>query len=103
MCSSDLVLQPPKRGLFGGRPAHNPLEGVGSYRFLHDTKNWTAEEICLAYCLTEPSIATVLVTSDDPEHLAQLAAVPDRDMPPGLAAQVEMARFAPTNSQSAAG
>ena len=66
-------------------------------------KGWTAEEICLAYCLTEPSIASVLVECEDPEHLAALAAVPDRDMPPGLAAQVEMARFAPMNDQSATG
>jgi aryl-alcohol dehydrogenase-like predicted oxidoreductase len=98
------AIAPRPRGLFGGKPANaSPLDGVGSYRFLHDTKNWTAEEICLAYCLTEPSLATVLVECDDPEHLAQLAAVPDREMPPGLAAQVEMARFAPMNDQSAAG
>jgi aryl-alcohol dehydrogenase-like predicted oxidoreductase len=102
--STEASLQPRSRGLFGGRAANSsPLDGVGSYRFLHDTKNWTAEEICLAYCLTEPSLATVLVESDDPEHLSRLAAVPDREMPPGLAAQVEMARFAPMSDKSAAG
>ena len=101
--STEAQLQPRSRGLFGGRSNSSPLDGVGSYRFLHDTKNWTAEEICLAYCLTEPSLATVLVESDDPEHLARMAAVPEREMPPGLAAQVEMARFAPMNDKSAAG
>lgn len=100
----EATIAPRPRGLFGGKPANaHPLEGVGSYRFLHDTKGWTAEEICLAYCLTEPSLATVLVECDDPEHLAKMAEVPDRDMPPGLAAQVEMARFAPMNDKSAAG
>ena len=102
--TTEAQLQPRSRGLFGGRAANSsPLDGVGSYRFLHDTKNWTAEEICLAYCLTEPSLATVLVESEDPEHLARLAAVPDREMPPGLAAQVEMARFAPMSDKAATG
>jgi aryl-alcohol dehydrogenase-like predicted oxidoreductase len=101
---TEAVIQPKSRGWFGGKAAGaSPLEGVGSYRFLHATKGWTAEEICLAYSLTEPSLATVLVESDDPEHLARLAAVPDRDMPPGLAAQVEMARFAPMNEKTGTG
>ncbi len=87
--------------LFGGSKEPHPLQGVGTYRFLHQTKNWTAEEICLAYTLTEPSVATALIECSDPQHLAALAAVPDRDMPPGLAAQVEMARFGPTKDQQA--
>ncbi len=84
-----------RRGLFGGpkEPESNPLAGMGTYTFLHQTRNWTAEEICLAYALTEPTLSTVLVECTDPQHLASLAAVPDRDMPPGLGAQVEMARF----------
>jgi aryl-alcohol dehydrogenase-like predicted oxidoreductase len=87
--------------LFGGKADQHPLDGVGTYRFLHQTKNWTAEEICLAYTLTEPSVATALIECTDPEHLAALASVPDRDMPPGLAAQVEMARFGPSKDQQA--
>jgi aryl-alcohol dehydrogenase-like predicted oxidoreductase len=88
-------------GLLGLGKERHPLEGVGTYKFLHQTKQWTAEEICLAYCMTEPAIATILVETADPEHLASLAAVPDRDMPPGLAAQVEMARFGPLKDKAA--
>jgi aryl-alcohol dehydrogenase-like predicted oxidoreductase len=93
------LAQPVRRGLFGGRAAvaaaPHPLSGVGGYGFLHQTKNWTAEEICLAYALTDTSLSTVLVETADLDHFAALAAVPDRDMPPGLAAQIEMARFSP--------
>jgi len=92
--------QPVRRGLFGGaRPAAtvqaDPLAGVGGYAFLHQTKNWTAEEICLAYALTETAVASVMVEATDADRLRKLAAVPERDLPPGLAAQIEMARFSP--------
>lgn len=92
-----------KRGLFGFGKSRDdsPLQGMGTYAFLHQTPNWTAEEVCLAYALTEPSLSTILVESVDPAHLAALAAIPDRDMPPGLAAQVEMARFGPAGAKSA--
>jgi aryl-alcohol dehydrogenase-like predicted oxidoreductase len=92
-----------RRGLFGGvvKPDDaSPLSGMGTYQFLHKTKNWTAEEICLSYALTEPSLSTILVESTDPAHFSALAAVPDRDMPPGLAAQVEMARFGPGTAKT---
>jgi aryl-alcohol dehydrogenase-like predicted oxidoreductase len=87
---------PKKRGLFGAaiaREEPNPLEGAGTYAFLHQTRNWTAEELCLAYAIMEPTVSTVLIRAPDLERLAQLASVPDRDLPPGMAAQVEMARF----------
>lgn len=79
-------------GLGGGRPKADPLAGAGTFAFLHRTSGWTAEEICLAYAMTEPSMASIIVSADRPERLETLAAVPERDLPPGLAAQVEMAR-----------
>jgi aryl-alcohol dehydrogenase-like predicted oxidoreductase len=89
----------PKRGLFGNikQAISEPtaLQGAGTYNFLHKTKNWTAEEICLSYALTEPALSSILIRCTDPAHLSAIAAVPDRDMPPGLAAQIEMARFSP--------
>jgi aryl-alcohol dehydrogenase-like predicted oxidoreductase len=88
---------PRKRGLFGvlsGAPEPHPLSGAGTYAFLHETPQWTAEELCLAYAQMEPNIASVMIRAADSERLAALAAVPDRDLPPGLAAQVEMAGFA---------
>ena len=36
----------------------------------------------------------MLIEASDVERLNTLAQVPDRDMPPGLAAQIEMARIA---------
>lgn len=88
-----------KKGFFGfgkspSRPAHDPLAGVGTFAFLHQTPGWTAEAICLAYSLTDPSIASVMIQAPDVERLNLLAMVPDRDLPPGLAAQIEMARVA---------
>ncbi|MBA3999227.1 aldo/keto reductase [Brevundimonas sp.] len=84
----------PRKGLFGlgGRPKHDPLAGAGTFAFLHQTHGWSAEHICLAFALTDPSIATVLVDAPDSERIEALAAVPERDLPPGLAAQIEMAR-----------
>ncbi len=72
----------------------NPLAGVGTYAFLDTTANWSSEEICLAYALTDLKIATIQVEPTSDQHLATLAAVGDREMPSGLSAQVEMARFA---------
>jgi aryl-alcohol dehydrogenase-like predicted oxidoreductase len=71
------------------------LAGMGSYAFLDRTHGWDAEEICIAYALTEPALATVQIEPASAARLEQLAGVPDREMPPGLAAQIEMARFAP--------
>ncbi len=83
----------PKTGILNRA---NPLAGVGTYRFLDKTKGWAAEEICLAHALTEPALATVQIVADRAERIEALASVPERDMPPGVSAQIEMARFAPT-------
>lgn len=88
-----------KKGFFGfgkpgGRSKSDPLAGAGTFSFLHKTANWPAEAICLAYALTDPAVSSVLIEASDVERLNTLAQVPDRDMPPGLAAQIEMARIA---------
>ncbi|RZJ46776.1 MAG: oxidoreductase [Brevundimonas sp.] len=88
-----------KKGFFGfgksgGRTKSDPLAGAGTFAFLHQTNAWTAEAICLAYSLTDPSVASVMIDASDVERLNALALVPDRDLPPGLAAQIEMARVA---------
>lgn len=83
-----------KKGLFGlggaKRPADTPKKDA--FGFLYRTHNWTAEAICLSYVLTDPSVSSVIVAPTDTDRLATLAAAPERDMPPGLAAQIEMAR-----------
>lgn len=92
------IHEPKKKGLFGfgGGPKtpETPLTGAGTFAFLHRTHGWTAEQICLAHTLTDPSIASVIIEADDVERLNGLAMVPERDMPPGLPAQIEMARIA---------
>lgn len=85
-----------KRGLLGalgwsgGRAVD--LERPGSFAFLHRTPGWTGEAICLAYALTDPAVSSVLVRPRDRAHLEELATVPERDLPSGLSAQIEMAR-----------
>tara|TARA_R110002051_G_scaffold1274_1_gene7045 strand:+ start:1488 stop:2420 length:933 start_codon:yes stop_codon:yes gene_type:complete len=98
--------RPVKKGLFGfggggGRSRDDPLKDVGTFAFLHRTPNWSAEAICLAYDLTDPAICSILVQANDAERLNALALVPERDMPPGLAAQIEMARVACAGSAAA--
>ena len=88
-----------KPSLFGGGRA-NPLEGIGGYGFLHEMQNWTSEELCLAYALTEPALASVQISVDSTDQLEALSAVSERGLPPGLGAQIEMARFAPRPSLS---
>lgn len=93
---------PQKRGLFGKVLSDpDPFEGIGGYSFLHRTANWTAEEICLAFTLTEPAVSSAWLQVGDIAHLERLTDVPDRDLPPGLGAQIEMARFSAKEKKSA--
>jgi aryl-alcohol dehydrogenase-like predicted oxidoreductase len=85
----------PKKGFFGlggGRKKDDPLAGAGTFAFLHQTPHWDAESICLAHVMNDPAVASVLIQARDVPRLEALAAIPDRDMPPGLSAQIEMAR-----------
>ena len=82
----------------GRRPP--PPEADG-YAFLQRTPGWRADEICLAYALTEPSLSSVLVEATDAAEVARLGAVPDRDLPAGVAAQIEMARFSAAGREDA--
>lgn len=86
----------PKSSIWGGANTDNPLAGAGTYAFLDRTQGWTGEEICLAYALTEPALATIQIVGDRAQRIEALAAVTERDLPPGVAAQIEMARFSPT-------
>ena len=80
--------------LLGGsaKPAGKKAAYNG-YAFLDAIPGWTAEQVCLAYALTEPGLASVLIGPRSIEELEQLAAVTDRDLPSQLPAQIEMARF----------
>lgn len=91
----------PKPSLWRRRT--DPLADVGGYEFLHATPSWSAEEICLGYALTEPSLATVRITADNRQDVERLAAVVERDLPNGVCAQIEMARFSAQEREKAAG
>jgi hypothetical protein len=75
--------------ILGGGKGH----AEGPYGFLERTPGWTAEEACLAFALTEPSLATVQTRCHEANALQKLAAAVERDLPNGLSAQIEMARF----------
>ena len=73
-----------------------------AYGFLSETPEWTAEQITLAYALTEPGLASILVEAKDPKALEAVASVVERELPAGVAAQIEMARFASGAGRSVA-
>ena len=84
-----------KRGLFGlgrGRGDETPLKGMGTFAFLHRTPGWSAEQICLGYALVNPSVSSVMISANHDDRINDLAQVCERDLPPGLPAQIEMAR-----------
>lgn len=79
------------KAFFGG--GRQPIAAdAGTFAFLHNTNGWSAEEICLAYALTDPSVCSVMIDADRAERIEALAATPERDLPPGTPAQIEMAR-----------
>jgi aryl-alcohol dehydrogenase-like predicted oxidoreductase len=73
-----------------------------AYAFLERTGNWTAEEICLGFALTEPSLTTIETRARSTEQLQRLASVVERELPTGMAAQIEMARFSTVENSGAA-
>jgi aryl-alcohol dehydrogenase-like predicted oxidoreductase len=74
----------------------------GAYAFLERTPNWSPDEICLGYALTEPALTTIQTDVRSVDLLQKLAAVPERELPTGLAAQIEMARFSTKEAVGAA-
>jgi hypothetical protein len=95
------LCRPPQQQLKAAgllRRTADPLAGVGTYNFLHETRGWTAEELCLGYTLTEPAFATVQIETLAAAAIERLAAVTERDLPTGVVAQIEMARFCPTDA-----
>jgi hypothetical protein len=89
----------PKPSLW--RRRSDPLSDLGGYEFLHNTPSWGAEDICLGYALTEPSLSTVRITADTRAEVERLAAVVERDLPNGVCAQIEMARFSAQEREKA--
>ncbi|HEY9219669.1 MAG TPA: aldo/keto reductase [Phenylobacterium sp.] len=95
---ADLCRTPQQQQKTAGllRRASEPLAGIGTYAFLHDTRGWSADELCLGYALTEPSFASIQIDSLSTNVIERLAAVTERDLPTGVVAQIEMARFGRT-------
>jgi aryl-alcohol dehydrogenase-like predicted oxidoreductase len=82
----------PKKGLLSWN-GKSQKSAPQPYAFLHTTSGWTAEEICLAYALTEPTLSSVQVEPDNIVHMQALTAVAERELPSYLPAQIEMSRF----------
>lgn len=97
----ELADQAPRRPSFWQRRT-DPLADVGGYEFLNKTPGWSGEDICLGYALTEPSLATVRITADTRQEVERLAEVVERDLPTGVCAQIEMARFSAQEREKAA-
>ncbi len=89
---SDVVPTKARFGFFGGKPK-DPLAGAGTHAFLHQTADWTPEELCLGYALSLPSLSCILIDAEKTEKVEALAAVPERHLPSSVPAQIEMARF----------
>lgn len=71
---------------------------LGPYAFLDRASGWTAEQVCLGYALTEPTVNTVQVAAHDAKGMKELAEISERELPTGIAAQIEMARFSPAET-----
>lgn len=93
---SEIPLTRKATSLFGVKP-RDSLEGVGTFQFLRTTRDWTPQDICLAFLLTEPTMASVMLETTKPNDFAHLDALSDRDLPSGVPAQIEIARFADDN------
>ena len=86
----------------GGRQAAHQAAHQEAYGFLEQCAGWTPQQITLGYALTEPGLASILVDVDDPAVLEGLAEAMERELPAGVAAQIEIARFALVGRQGAA-
>jgi aryl-alcohol dehydrogenase-like predicted oxidoreductase len=90
---NETVKEEKKQAKTGWFKRPEPLATAGSHAFLQSTSGWTAEQICMAHALTEPAITTVQMPVKDLDHLAGLAAVPERSLPAQISAQIEMSHF----------
>lgn len=86
-----------RSGLLGfgaARAVQSLPERPGPYHFLDRIREWDADQICLAYALTEPSLCTVQLSVASAEVLTHLTGVVERELPAGVPAQIELARVA---------
>lgn len=90
--ASEVVPAAARRSWFGGKP-QNPLAGAGTHAFLHQTPEWSPEELCLGYALAQPTLSCVFIDAETPQEIEALAHVTERTLPSSVPAQIEMARF----------
>ncbi len=88
--------RPSRQGFLGlqffGKPKPSGLERMGAYAFLERFHGWTPDQLCLAYALTEPALASVRICVGDAESVTAMTSVVERELPNGISAQIEMAR-----------
>ena len=83
-----------------GKPKH--VAKPGTYAFLHQTRDWTAEELCLSYALNQSALTCVYIEAQGIDRLEKLMTIPERYLPSSVPAQIEMARFASANNKKRA-
>jgi aryl-alcohol dehydrogenase-like predicted oxidoreductase len=63
------------------------------YDFLERFAGWNPAELSLGYALSEAALSCSMITTTKLDHLQQCLRVPERDLPAGFTAQVEISRF----------
>ena len=96
---AEVALAPAARGL-ARLMRRSPSPAAEAYAFLKETHGWTPEQLTLAYALTEPGLASVIVEPSDGAMLERLSQAVERQLPASAAAQIEIARFAAAPAQS---
>lgn len=79
------------RGLAYPRHRADLLAGL-RYGFLREVEGWSAAQAALAWVLANPQVSVAVVGTTRPEHLAELATVPGRQLPGPVMARIAEAQ-----------
>lgn len=75
------------RGLAYPRHRADMLAGM-RYGFLREVDGWSAAQSALGWVLANPEVSVAVVGTTRPEHLAELATVPGRQLPEAVMARI---------------
>lgn len=79
------------RGLAYPRHRADLLAGL-RYGFLREVEGWSPAQAALAWVLANPQVSVAVVGTTRPEHLAELATVPGRQLPEPVMARIAEAQ-----------
>jgi aryl-alcohol dehydrogenase-like predicted oxidoreductase len=75
------------RGLAYPRHRADVVAGM-RYGFLREVEGWSAAQAALGWVLANPQVSVAVVGTTRPEHLAELAMVPGRQLPEAVMARI---------------